>query len=110
MITKNRTLGKELTTSNLVIYTTPVRYTSEITSIVVSNSSNSTVTFSLDWYDSVSSTYYTIAEQVPMYGRSIIQLTNAFTLQQNDVIRGLASVGSAITVSIKAEEFYSVVT
>jgi hypothetical protein len=109
MITKNRTLGKELTTSNIVVYTAPVRHTSEITSIVVSNSLNTTVTFSLDWYDSVSSTYYTIAEQVPMYGGSIIQLTNAFTLQQNDVIRGLASVGSAITVSIKAEEAYSVV-
>jgi hypothetical protein len=110
MITKNRTLGKELTTSNIVVYTAPVRRTSEITSIVVSNSLNTTVTFSLDWYDSVSSTYYTIAEQVPMYGRSVIQLTNGFTLQQNDVIRGLASSNSAITVSIKAEELYSVVT
>jgi hypothetical protein len=110
MITKNRTLAKELTTSNLVIYTTPIRYSSEITSIVVSNRSSATVTFSLDWYDSVSSTYYSVASQVPMYGQSIIQLTNAFTLQQNDVIRGLASAASAITVSIKAEEAYSVVT
>jgi hypothetical protein len=110
MITKNRTLGKELTTSNLVIYATPIRYTSEVVSIIVSNSLSSTVTFSLDWYDSISSTYYTIAEQVPMYGQSIIQLTEAFTLQQNDIIRGLASSNSAITVSIRVQELYSVLT
>lgn len=107
MATKNRTLGLLLPTSSTTIYTVPVRFSSEVTSIVISNASASTVTVTLKWTDNITSTVYSIAEQVPMYGRSIVQLTNAFTLQAGDVISGYASA-SAITISIKVEEEYSV--
>jgi hypothetical protein len=104
MVTKNKTFGKELLTSNSTIYTTPPRFESNINSIIVSNASNTAVTFSLDWYDSATTTYYTIAEQVKMYPNSILQLTDGFILQPADTIRGLASVENVITVSIKVEE------
>ena len=108
MATKNRTLGLLLPTSSSTVYTVPARYTTEVTSIVISNASASTVTVTLKWIDNVTSTVYSIAEQVPMYGRSIVQLTNAFTLQAGDIINGYASASSAITISIKVEEEYSV--
>jgi hypothetical protein len=44
-----------------------------------------------------------------MYGRSVVQLTHAFTLQANDIISGYASANSAITISVKVQEEYSVV-
>jgi hypothetical protein len=109
MATKNRTLGKLLSTSNATIYTVPVRYITEVTSIVISNASASTVTVTLTWTDAVLATTYSITEQVPMYGRSVVQLTHAFTLQANDVISGYASASSAITISVKVQEEYSVV-
>lgn len=108
--TKNRTLGKLLTTSNADIYTVPTRYTTEVTSIVISNASSSTTTFSLDWYDTVTSTWYTIAELVALKPNSILQITDCFMLQAGDKFRGLASAADAITVSIRVEESYSVVS
>tara|TARA_R110000782_G_scaffold163132_4_gene254900 strand:- start:689 stop:1021 length:333 start_codon:yes stop_codon:yes gene_type:complete len=106
MATKNRTLGKELTLTNSTIYTTPPRFESSIDSIVISNASIDIVRFSLDWYDSKTTTYYTIAEQVVMYPNSVLQLTDGFILQPNDTIRGLATVSNAITVSVKVKEEY----
>lgn len=110
MVTKNRTIGKELSTSNVDIYTVPARYTAMINSIVVSNASNSSVTFSLDWYDSSLGVYYTIAETTVLKPNSILQITDAFILQASDKFRGLASANSAVTVSVRVEEDYSVVT
>jgi hypothetical protein len=107
--TKNRTLGKLLTTSNADIYTVPTRYTTEVTSIVVSNASSSSTTFSLDWYDTTTSTWYTIAELVSLKPNSILQITHCFMLQAGDKFRGLAGADDAITVSIRVEEAYSVV-
>lgn len=109
MATRNRTIGYEATTSNVDFYTVPIRFIASVDSIVVSNASASTVTFSLDWYDSSTSSYYTIAEQVDMPGNSMIQITDCFILQSSDKLRGLASVGSAITFSVRVEEEYSVV-
>ena len=110
MATKNRTLGKELLTTNSTIYTVPPRFEADIASIVVSNASSSPVTFSLDWYDSKTTTFYTIAELVSMAGNSIIQLTDGFILQPNDTLRGLASVASVITVSVKVKEEFMTAT
>ena len=107
--TKNRTLGKLLTTSNADIYTVPTRYVTEVTSIVVSNASSSSTTFSLDWYDTTTSTWYTIAELVSLKPNSILQITHCFMLQAGDKFRGLAGAADAITVSIRVEEAYSVV-
>jgi hypothetical protein len=110
MASKNRTLGKELLTSNATIYTVPPRFEANVDSIIVSNASASTVTFSLDWYNSDTTTYFTIAEQVVMYPNSILQLTESLILQPNDTLRGLASVANVITVSVKVKEEYLTAT
>jgi hypothetical protein len=106
MATKNRTLGKVLALTNSVVYTVPPRYESSVDSIIISNASNITVTVSLDWYDSVTAVYYTIAELVKLSPNSILQLTDGFILQPNDVLRGLASTDAVITVSVKVKENY----
>ena len=106
MATKNRTLGKELLLTNSIIYTTPPRFEANVDSIVVSNASLGIVRFSLDWYDSKNTTYYTIAEQVVMYPNSVLQITDGFILQPNDTLRGLATIADVITVSVKVKEEY----
>lgn len=110
MATKNRTIGALLTTSNVDIYTVPTRYVTEVTSIVISNASTASKTFSLDWYDTVTSTWYTLAELVSLQPNSLLQITDCFMLQAGDKFRGLASAADSITVSIRVEESYSVVT
>jgi hypothetical protein len=110
MATKNRTLGKELLTSNSTIYTVPPRFEANVESIIVSNSSSSTITFSLDWYNSDTTTYFTIAETVKLYPNSILQLTEVLNLQPNDTLRGLASVDNVITVSVKVKEEFLTAT
>jgi len=109
MTTKSRTVAKQLTTSNSVIYTVPARYNTEITSIIISNNTSSNVTFSLDWYDIASSTYYVVAKTTPLLANSIIQITDGFYLQAGDSFRGLASANDAVTVTVRTEEDYSVV-
>ena len=106
MATKNRTLGKELLLTNSTVYTTPPRFNSNVDSIVVSNSSGGIVRFSLDWYDSKTTTYYTIAEQMVLYPNSVLQITDGFILQPNDTLRGLATVANVVTVMVKVREEY----
>jgi len=106
MITKKRTVGLELTTSNQDIYTVPANHEANIKSIFISNLTSSTVTFSLDWYDSVSTTYYTITEQTTLKPNAIIQVTEALWLLKNDKIRGLASANSSVGITINVEEEY----
>lgn len=106
MATKNRTLGKELLLTNETVYTTPPRFSANVDSIVVSNSSGGIVRFSLDWYDSKTTTYYTIAEQVVLYPNSVLQITDGFILQPNDTLRGLATVANVVTVMVKVKEEY----
>lgn len=106
MATKNRTLGKELLLTNETVYTTPPRFNANVDSIVVSNSSGGIVRFSLDWYDSKTTTYYTIAEQVVMQPNSVLQITDGFILQPNDTLRGLATVANVVTVMVKVKEEY----
>jgi len=106
MATKNRTVGKELLTTNSTIYTVPPRFVASVDSIIISNANSSTVTFSLDWYDSKTTTFYTIAEQVTIGGHSYLQILDGFILQPNDTLRGLASVASVITISVRVKEEY----
>ena len=104
MATKNRTVGKELLLTNSTVYTTPPHFNAHVDSIVVSNLSGGIVRFSLDWYDSKTTTYYTIAEQVIMYPNSVLQITDGFILQPNDTLRGLATVTNVVTVMVKVKE------
>lgn len=104
---KKLTVSKDLTTANQTIYTVPARFTADVNSIIISNTSSSSVTFSLDWYQSSSTTYFTIAETVTMVPNSIIQITEyPLYLEKNDSIRGLASANSSITVTVASEEYF----
>ena len=66
MISKNRTISKLLTTSNVDLYTVPASYEANIKSIYVNNKSASSATFSLDYYDSQNAEWNTLAETVRM--------------------------------------------
>jgi hypothetical protein len=105
--TKNRTVGSELTTSNADLYTVPANYEANIKSIYVNNASSSTVTFSLDWYDSQNTTYHTMAETVELTPNSLLQITESLWLYKADKFRGLASANSAVTVIFNIEESYT---
>ena len=102
-----KTLSKELTIANQDIYTVPAAFSGDVSSIIISNASSSAVTFSLDWYESSSTTYHTIAESVNMSPNSIIQITEyPLMLEKNDKIRGLASANSSVTVTVSTEETF----
>jgi hypothetical protein len=104
---KKRTVGLELTTSNQDIYTVPSRFTTDITSISISNESGSSVTFTLDWYDLATTTYYTLAGVTSLAANSILQIKEyPLYLVGGDKIRGLASANSAINITVSLEEFF----
>jgi hypothetical protein len=106
MTSKNRTIGKLLTTSNVDLYTVPARFDSNIKAIYVNNSSSSSVTFSLDWYELKSTTYITLAESVKMPPNSLLQITDNLYLNLGDKLRGLASASNAVTITFNVEEFF----
>lgn len=107
MTVKNRTLGATLSTTNQDIYTVPAAFKADVESIFITNVTTSYVTFSLDWYDSSTSTYHTIAETVRLEPNSLLQITKAFYLSYGDKIRGLCSVNNSVEVSVKVAEQYS---
>lgn len=104
MTTKNRTIALLLTGSNQDVYTAPANYEVEVGSLLVNNATSSTVTFSLDWYESSETTYHTIAETVELPANSLMQITEGFWLGKNDKIRGLASTTDAVTVFLSLKE------
>ena len=104
---KKRTVALELTTANQDIYTVPERLSSEVNSIYINNASSSLVTFSLDWYDAASTTFYTLAELVELPANSLLQITDyPLYLVGSDKIRGLASANSAVNITVSLEEFF----
>ena len=104
---KKRTVALELTTANQDIYTVPARFTTEVNSIYINNASSSLVTFSLDWYDAASTTFYTLAELVELLANSLLQITDyPLYLIGSDKIRGLASANSAVNITVSLEEFF----
>ena len=82
MSTKNRTVALELGTSNSDIYTVPNNYETQVKSIFISNLTGNQVTFSLDWYDSSTTTYYTITEATKLLPNAIIQITESLWLEE----------------------------
>ena len=105
---KKRTVALELGTTNSDIYTCPDRSDGDVNSIIVANASANVVTVSLDWYDSINTTYYTIMEQVELKPYSLVQMTEfPLYLHKNDKIRGLASATSAVTVTVAVEEHFN---
>jgi hypothetical protein len=109
IVPKLRTIPIVLGTSTSDLYTVPANYKATITSIFISNTTASTLTFSLDWYVASTATTYNIAELVIIDPNSFIQVENAFYLAQNDKLKGLASAGSSVSVFITVDEaFYPV--
>ena len=106
MDTKNSTVGKLLTTSNADIYTVPSNYEAEIDSIHICNEHSGSVTVSLDWYDSQSTTYFTLTEALSIAGHSVLLLESKLWLFKADKLRGLSNTASKITVTFKVKEFY----
>jgi hypothetical protein len=106
VITKKRTVGLDLTTSNQDIYNVPANHEANIKSIFISNLTTSKVKFSLDWYDSANTTYHTIAEATALEPNGLIQITEGFWLLKSDKIRGLASANSSVHININVEEEY----
>lgn len=107
MTTKNRTVAKELTTSNANIYSVPPNYEAEIQSIVISNITASSKTFTLEWYNNDTTSYFALAKDVEVHGNSMLQVTVPLWLVKNELIRGSASANSSIVVTVYARELYS---
>lgn len=108
MTSKNRSIGLTLTTSNSDVYVVPTSFKSTIDSILISNITSSAITFNLDWYKLSNTTYYPIATTVRMEPNSVLQITDALYLEAGDKIRGLASAGTSIVVTIRVKEQYAV--
>lgn len=104
---KNRTIPAILGTSNADIYTVPNGYKVKITSMWINNMVAASRTFSLDWYESATSTWHTLAEAVELTGNSLLQIENAIYLQAGDKLRGLASAASSISISVFVEEYFT---
>ena len=104
MITKNRTIAKLLTTSNVDLYTVPANFEANMKSIYINNASSSAATFSLDYYDAQNTTYHTLAETVSMPPNSMLQITESLWFYKGDKFRGLASATDSITVVFNVEE------
>lgn len=106
METKNRTIGKLLTTANADIYTVPENHEAGIDSIHICNESGSSATISLDYFDSQTSTFFTITEGLSIAANSVLLLESKLWLFKGDKIRGLASANSAMTVIFRVDESY----
>jgi hypothetical protein len=104
MASKYRTVGKALTTSNQDVYTVPAQWSATVSSICISNTSDASVTVSLDWYSAADTAYHSMMEQVTLPAYSMLQITDALYLQKNDKIRALASANSSVEVSVMVAE------
>ena len=105
MATKQRTIGKVLTTSNADIYTVPTNYHSEIKTMFIANENGSARTVSLDWYDLASTTYFTLFETYSVAANSYAYITDSpLFLVGGDKLRGLASAGTSVTITLHVEE------
>ncbi len=108
MSNKKRTVAQTLTTSSQNIYVVPAAFKADVSSIFVSNGSDSTVNVTMQWYRASDALSFDIMDAVRMKPRSILQITAPLYLESNDKIVGFASVGSdAITVSIRTEENFN---
>ena len=105
--TKNRTIGKVLETTNSDIYTVPARWNGTVHSLIITNTTSASKTVSLEWYDSVNSTWYYLMKDTVLGANSIMQIEEPLYLIATDQIRGLASANSSVTVTVKVLEDFA---
>ena len=104
---KTRTVATVLGTSNADVYTVPANYKTDVISICASNTVSALRTFSLDWYESTTATWHTIAEAVELDGNSLLQIENLLFLGQGDKLRALASAASSVSLLLRVDEYFN---
>ena len=108
--TKNRTVATQLTTSNQSVYTAPPSFKATVDSILVTNHSTAPATVTMEWWNATANEYTKLLGGTVIQAGGIVQITDSMAIDQNDLVRALASVNSAITVTIRATETYTTST
>lgn len=103
---KNRTIAKGLTTSTADLYVVPSNYEAEIVCITVSNITDNTRYFTLEWVDTSDTVTTIFAKDTEIKKNSIFQMTEAFWLHKGDKIRGSADVNTSININIRVGEYF----
>jgi hypothetical protein len=103
---KSRTVSTTLTTSNQDVYTAPDQYSALVRSILISNTTSTAKTVSMDWYDDSETSYHTLMEATSIPANGIVQITDVAWLDRQDKIRALASANSSIEISIFVQEVF----
>ena len=106
MIARNITFGAALTTSSQDVYTTPAYFKADVESIVISNKTGATTTFTLQWYSLKNNTDYPLFFSTTIDPYASIQLTQALYLDAGDKVKAYAGANNAVTVSVKVAEAY----
>lgn len=107
MPTKNRTISTVLSTSNQDVYVVPTRWNADIYSLLVTNTTSSSKTVSLEYYDSITSTWYYLMQNTPILANGIVQIEEPLYLIATDKIRGLASADTSITITLRLLEDFA---
>ena len=105
MSNKRRTIAKELTTSLTDVYVVPASFKADVSSIVVANNTNAPINVTVKWNDGTSS--YVLFGDVSVKPNTTIQMTQPLFLDKNQKIEAVASVGGAVTVSVRVEEIFA---
>lgn len=107
MNNKNRTVSKELTTSTADVYVVPAAFKADVSSIIIANKTNGSVRVTLSWREATTATSYVLFGDVDIKANSTLQITYPLLLDKNDKITAVASVNSAVTVSVRIEEYFA---
>ena len=105
MSNKKRTVSKQLTTSMSDVYVVPAAFKADVSSIVIANVTTAPIDVTLNWNDGTSS--YALFGDVSVKPNTTIQMTQPLFLDKNNKIEAIASVNSAITVSVRVEEYFA---
>ena len=108
--TKNRTVAVSLTTSNQDVYTAPPSFKATVDSILITNSSNSVATVTMEWWNKTLNQYTKLLGGTIIQAGGVVQISDSMAIDQDDLIRALASAAEAITVTIRATETYTTST
>lgn len=101
-----RSVAAVLTTTATVLYTAPTSFTGEVGSILVTNTTNANADVTIEWYDSVTSTWYALLYLHPLSGYGHFQLENSLFLQSGSKVRATVSTHSAVTITMKIKEYF----
>ena len=113
MASKYFTKAKSLTAtaggaSGDVIYTCPNFHTSLITFLNVSNGATSAKKYSIQWYESTTTTYHTIVDNVSLIASANEDVLSSgfIALSAGDKIIGFQESGADFHITISGEEEY----